>query len=281
MRVTRDEVIGQRDALPAFPRVIDDILQTLDDPDANLNLLVGHVGRDPVLSGKIFAQANAAAGATRRNSTVRDLYTATSLLGLTRLRQTAIIASVAGFLRGALPLREAAGFWSHSAAVGVAAQQVALLARQQADVALIGGLLHDVGQLWLLRFRADDFLPVRQESLRGGVGIEVTEREAFGADHAEIGAWLAEAWSLPAPVVAAIRHHHAPDAGLPQPLVAVVHVAEVLANALDVTDSDAARVITLSAKACDQLGLHWDASAESLFGRIDAVSHHVATYFAT
>lgn len=276
--VTREAVLAQRDALPVFPRVIDDVLATLDDPDANVGQLVAHVARDPVLAAQVFSIANAAASHTRRDGKVRDLYTATSMIGLTRLRQTTIVTSLAGFLRGALPPGLTPGFWEHSAATGVCARQLALHVHQSSDAALIAGLLHDIGQLWLFRFHPEAFMAAWQTAACGEAPIETAERERFGVDHSTIGAWLAESWDLPAPVCAAIRHHHAPDSALHEPLVAVVHVAEVLSNALDLGGSDP-RVGYLSDAACEQLGLSWDESAESLFGRIDAVSHFIATYF--
>lgn len=277
--ITQDEVVAKRDALPAFPRVIEEILVTLDDPEANLNLLVDHVGRDPVLVARVFSQANAVANRTRRNSAVRDLYTATSLIGLVRLRQTAVVTSLAGFLRGALPPALALEFWEHSAAASVCAQQLSAHVRVSGDAALVAGMLHDIGQLWLFRFENELFTGVWQKSVARHATIDAAERECFGVDHTVIGSWLAESWGLPQPICAAIRRHHAPDSALPDTLIAVVHVAEVLSNALDVSGGESRRVTYVSSRACNQLGLKWDESANALFGRIDAVSRHTAGYF--
>lgn len=279
MKVSRDMVIERRDSLPTFPRVIEEVLAGLDNPDANLNMLVRHVGRDPVLSGRVLAQANAAASRTRANATVRDLYTATSLIGLARLRRMTIVTSLAGFIHGALPPGLSPGFWEHSAAAGVSAQQVAVHARIPGDTALIAGLLHDIGQLWLYRFAPDLFMAAWRDSVERKAAIDAAECARFGVDHAEIGAWLAESWGLPPPVCATIHRHHVPDTALSHPLIAVVHVAEVLSNALDVSGGESTRVTHISARACEQLGLRWDDSADALFGRIDAVSQFVATYF--
>lgn len=277
--ISQDEILSRRDALPVFPRVIDEILQSLDDPDANINLLVSHVGRDPVLAARVFALANSAASNTRRNTKIRDLYTATSLIGLTRLRDMAIVSSLTGFLQGALPPGLAPGFWEHSAATGICAQQLALQTHHATDAALIAGLLHDVGQLWLARFEAEAFHAAYQISVARTATIDIAERERFGTDHTEIGGWLAESWGLPKPIVEAIRWHHAPDTALHEALVAVVHVAEVLSNALDLGRSENAHVSYLSPHACKLLDLKWDESAEVLFGRIDGMSQFVTHFY--
>ena len=111
--------------------------------------------------------------------------------------------------------------------------------------------------------------------------IEAVERENFGVDHSVIGAWLAEHWGLPAHIVAAIRHHHAPQEGPDDSLVALVHVAEVLSNALDLAGRPSNRVTSISAPACERLGLVWDDSIHTLFGRMEARSRHANLFFAS
>lgn len=274
-KLTQDEVLAGRSLLPAFPRVVDEILTTLDDPDANMNLLVRHIGRDPVLAARVYEQANSAASRTRSNAKVTDLYTAISLIGLSRLRQTTICSSLSSFMGGRLPPK----FWEHSATAGICAQQLAMHLHQPSDPALIAGLLHDVGQLLMFRLEPELFREALAVAETRTVLIEAAERERFGVDHAQVGAWLAEGWGLPRSVCEAIRLHHKPDAGSGDPLVALVHVAEVLSNALDPGGSGGTHVADLSAKSCEQLGLKWDESAYALFGRIDAVSQFTTTLF--
>lgn len=276
--LSREEVLARRDDLPAFPRVISEILATLDDPDANLNLLVAQVSRDPVLAARVFSQANSAALGTRHESTVRNLYTATSLIGLSRLRQTVLMTQLAGFLRGAQTPQISPGFWEHSVAGGICAEQIAAHARLPTDHALIAGLLHDVGQLWLCRFRTEAFLSAWRRSLTG-TAIEQAEEEAFGVHHALVGAWLLESWGLPEMLCTAVRQHHDPEPDVSQTLAPVLHVAEVVINALHLGYGDHARVTRLSAACCTALDLHWDESALPLFGRIEAISHFTAAYF--
>ena len=69
---------------------------------------------------------------------------------------------------------------------------------------------------------------------------EDVERRLFGGPHAAVGGYLLARWSLPASVVEAVLHHHAPaqcrevEFG---PLTAV-HVANVFAE-VDLTDGEA------------------------------------------
>lgn len=280
-RISQVDVVRQRDYLPAFPRVVGELLATLDDPEANLRVMVDHVARDPVLAARVFAQANMAARQAWGKKTVQDLYAATTLIGLRSLREIVCLVSLAGFFSENTARRVAPAFWEHSVATGVCAQQLAVYASVPRDIGLISGLLHDVGQLWLHRCMPDAFAEVCEQAAQGLHAIDTLEQACFGVDHATIGAWLADSWGLPQSITLAINSHHRPDTALHEPLVAVLHVAEVLSNALDLNGGAENRVGYLSARACQRLNIEWDESFNALFGRIDATSRHLALYFRT
>ncbi|MBV5299707.1 MAG: HDOD domain-containing protein, partial [Rhodoferax sp.] len=271
--ITHDIVIKGSRSLPVFPRIINEILNTLDDPDANLNVLTRCINLDPVITARVLSVANMAAVRGRRESEVSDIYTATSLVGMNRVRHIVMISSLGAFV-GSITLGGGPGkFWQHNVAVGVCCQELALHIAVPVcvDSALIAGLLHDIGQLWLFGHNTGAFQQCWHQALGRNVGI------------AEIGAWLAEYWALPAGIAAAIRSHHAPDcvkdASPEANLIPLVHVAEVLSNALDLTGRTENRINTLSNAACLQLGLVWDADIRSLFGRMEARSCHANRFF--
>jgi HD-like signal output (HDOD) protein len=90
-----------------------------------------------------------------------------------------------------------------------------VLARRErqvnADEAFTTGLLHDVGQLVLaLRFKELYWETFHKAtSTEHVIGLESS---SLGVDHAEVGSWLLEAWSLPPLMVEAVRRHHDLDA---------------------------------------------------------------------
>lgn len=276
--ISRDEVVGCADQLPAFPKVVAQLLTTLDDPDTGLATLAGYIEHDPVIAARVISLANRAGSVRRMDEHVSDVFTAISLIGLAQVRQTVLMLSLVDFLDGVVP---ASYFWEHSAVVGVGCIELASHAPVSIprDMALIAGLLHDVGQLWLHRFHTVAFARAQTTSRVSGLAIDVCERNEFGGvDHATIGAWLASGWGLSDDVIEAIAKHHAPTDDPCPPLVAVVHIAEVLSHALDVTASKDNRVGYLSTPACRTLGLEWDDTAQPIFGRIEARSRHAIAF---
>lgn len=283
IQITQDEVVTRAAGLPSFPRVITEILASLDDPETNLNVLTDFITHDPVIAARVLSFANRAAERTRSIGSVRDIYTATSLIGMGRIREIALVSSLGHFVGSSLPEGTPLSYWQHSVAVGVCAQELAIHidAPVSSDSALIAGLLHDIGQLWFYRFQKDTYKLVRHEAHNQGVGIEAAERKHYSVDHSQIGGWLAEHWALPAGITAAIAHHHDPEAALDDLLVPVVAIAEVLSNALDLTERAENQVTHVSIAACMKLDLAFDSSVQPLFGRIEARSRHANSMFSS
>ncbi len=274
--VTEQRVLASRDALPAFPRVVLQILQTLDDPDASLSLLSRQVETDPVVAARVLALCNRAADAGPGRAPVNDVFTALSLVGMARVRAVATTIKIASFMQDFAPPAALRYYWSHSLACAVCGVEVAHYTHADVcvDASLIACLLHDIGQLWLHRFEPETLQIAMRNAESRGMEIDVAERELFGVDHAAIGGWLARAWGLSDNICQALIHHHAPQGGLPEPLVAVVHVSEVLSHALNLSQAPSSHVRWVSEECCTLLGMDWGDDSQGLFGRIEARSRH-------
>ena len=277
LQITEQVVIERATLMPAFPKVVTDILATIDDDGATLGSLVHHVEHDPVITARVLSIANAAMQGGRTGSDVHDVRNAISRIGLTRLRDIALAVSLAEFAHGC---RMGAYFWEHSVAVGICALELRRFCHKGNDYALVGGLLHDIGQLWMAHFHPAEFQKVRSAVSAGDHSIIQVEQQHFGVDHCFIGQILARHWGLPASVVDAIYYHHEPEAGLDgDELVAIIHVAEVFSNALDLTGRDGNMVPGVSEAACQRLGIDWSQDLSPLLGRIEARAKYASSVF--
>ena len=278
--ITRDTVRKLSRGLPGWPVAITEILNTLDDPDANYNVLIRAIQRDPVITARVLWLANTAALRGQREAEVTDVSTAISLAGVSRLRHVVLISSLNTFAQGA-QVPSGTRFWTHSMAVGVCAEELASHVGEPvtASRALVAGLLHDVGQLCL--FQADRALmqQIQQRSRTDFIDITLLEQEAFGVHHGTVGGWLAEEWHLPENMIDAIVHHHDPSGAPGSPLVDIVHLAEALTQALQLGGTASDRISTLSTASCERLGLEWDENSRALFGRMEARTRHATLFF--
>jgi HD-like signal output (HDOD) protein len=205
MQQFRAEVIARKN-LPTIPTVLAKILQLVDRESASGRELVDVIEHDQALTGKMLRLANSAFfGQSRRVATIPR---AVVLLGFSTVRNLALGVKVWDSLSTGIARPRLEELWSH--AVGVAVATKLLSARLRAgdpDEGFTAGLLHDVGRLVL----AMKFRELYWEAIdAGGEGVspDVVETSAFGIDHAEVGGWLLEAWSLPAAIVDAVRVHH-------------------------------------------------------------------------
>ena len=94
-------------------------------------------------------------------------------------------------------------------------------------------------------------------------GLEV---EALGADHAEVGAALAETWGLPPVLVAPIRYHEEPGNTEPELLTLVrsVSLGNRVADIFLSTEDEGPALETYYAQAKAWFGIQPDEAASTL-----------------
>jgi HD-like signal output (HDOD) protein len=121
--------------------------------------------------------------------------------------------------------------WGHSLQVASSAKRISKLEvhdAKAAEEAFTAGMLHDIGKLVLAVNLPTEYaqaMRLAQSSLE----LPLAEYQVFGANHADVGAYLIGLWGLPVPVVEAVALHHCPSrATRPvfSPLTSV-HVANV------------------------------------------------------
>lgn len=276
--ISQDEVLTRASQLPAFPSVIGQILNTIDNPDTNLKVLIDLIAKDPVMTSQVISRANRIATFGLNTGNITKLSVATTLIGTVTIRHIALIGGFFQFSGAALGDHTA--FAHHSIATGLCNEELGnhLNLGLSPEAMLIAGLLHDIGKLWLLRFRQGSYL---RPNVDPRVPSTDFEMQRYGVDHAQIGYWLAEHWKLPAPLCRAIRHHHTPERHPDDPLIALTHVADVLSRALELAPDADNHVRHLSYHACGVLGMKWDDEVRKLFGRIDAKNCYLIQFFRT
>jgi putative nucleotidyltransferase with HDIG domain len=169
--------------LPTLPAIAQKVLTLADDDDSGLEKLSAIITSDQSLSIRVLSMANSAYYGNRgKVGTIRH---AVVVIGLNMLKQVALSALVCGTLgrRG----KNRADFWKHSFGTAMAATTIANRTRLgDPDLCFMAGLLHDVGKLII-----DAYFPNDPEM-----------------NHTEVGAWMAERWQLPQPLINAMAWHH-------------------------------------------------------------------------
>jgi len=197
------------DKLPSAPEIARKTLATVNRDTASLNDLATLIARDQALAARLLRIANAAFFAVRGR--VTSIAQAVTLLGFSRVRDLVLGLSVWGALEGngANARRFRTRLWMHSAMVASAARMLAERTQVDEADAFTAGLLHDIGKLVLGLRLGDSYWDLLDDAISDGGAAEV-ERTALHCDHATVGAWLLQLWSMPPVLVDAVALHADP-----------------------------------------------------------------------
>ncbi len=209
--------------LPAFPDVALRIQRLLEDDNVSSDRITRVLGTEPQLATKVLTIANSAA-LNPSGIAVSDLRTAVSRMGFDMVR-TAAMTFALNQLRRA---KEFAGLekqmnllWERSVLVGALSYVLARrFARSNPDTALLAGLLHGVGKLYILT-RASKYPDL------------FTDAPSYAAVvrdwHANIAQALLESWGMADIIIEAIHNAEDPDREIRGPanltdILAAAHV---------------------------------------------------------
>jgi len=224
-------LVGSVKDLPVLPRTYMALRQKLAEPEASIRDLVHIVEQDVAISAKVSQLLNSSYfGLPREISSVR---TAVGFLGIDTLQNLVLSAGVFSMFDqlALLPGFSCEELQAHLQLTAKIAGQIPASAHLR-GIAVVGGLLYDVGKLVLAMRAPAHFKRALQGAQTEGHPLYVVETDLMGVSHAEVGAYLLGIWGLPSPVVEAAAHHHNPHR-VPQDsldAVGIVYISNRLAH---------------------------------------------------
>ncbi|WP_158238793.1 HDOD domain-containing protein [Roseateles chitinivorans] len=213
-----------------MPEVGRKLLRSLDDDGVSLGQIAELIGKDSTLAAKVLRLANSARYSP--SHTIGTLQDAAMALGLETLRNLAMAASISATFPEVKGL-DRQRFWRHSVRTAGYARLLAKLLQGDADTAYLAGLMLRTGQLMMAMSEPDQVADVEAHAAEPGSRFSL-EMHRFGCTHADVTAALAAHWHFPADLVEAFKDANAPLEIRPfSMLAAILHLAEVLADACD------------------------------------------------
>ncbi len=206
---TQQRLAQAVEKMPAFPKAVQQVLALCRDINCSPKRLVEVIEHDPVMTVKLLRIVNSASyGLPNKVTSVNQ---AVLFLGLNTVKNLALTFAMIGVL----PSKNVAGFdvgeyLVHSVAVASLARHLAGRPEAggvDADDAYVAGLLHDFGKVVMATHLPDDYREVLAMTEAGGEPLHVVEQRLIGADHAEVGAMLAQHWQFSAELISCIRMH--------------------------------------------------------------------------
>lgn len=229
-------LISQMDSLPVLPKLFEEVVREVQDPNCSLPRVGRIIQQDIGMSAKILQIINSAYFALKHR--VTNVERAVSYLGLDTITSLLLGLNVFSQYRGAtVPGFHVDSLWEHSLRTAMLAKVLAEhegFDRQTQDDAYMAAVLHDAGKLVLASNVPERYAEVLRH-VSEGAGVSEAETAILGTTHAEVAAYVLQLWGLPDAIVEAVAYHARP-AECPQKTAGclmLVHAASGLAEDLE------------------------------------------------
>lgn len=223
-----------------MPTVVLNVLTLTEDPNANAKDIEKILQGDPALCAKLLRVVNSAYfGMQRQVTTVNQ---AIVVLGYRHLRNLVLAVSALSLFKSSNPrMREVQQvLWEQGFGAAAISSEICRLKdlRTSAhEIAFVGALLHDIGQLFLCSSFTATYTDLINRAEAKGMDIVAAERMTLGMDHAELGEELAQRWSMPPALSMLIGRHEGPFKDDRDPIALCVHASARIA--VKISDPDA------------------------------------------
>jgi HD-like signal output (HDOD) protein len=216
--------------LPTLPDLMVKFSAMARDPSVSMTRFAEELSRDQTITGKMLRLVNSSFyGFPGRIGTVTQ---ALIILGIDAVKGLIVTSNVFDSLTP-----EAYPLWRHSILVSLASRHIALMlntpdSKEMTEESAVAGILHDIGTVIFFLESADEYRVACRAAAQRGVPLWRMEREMFGFDHAEIGKWVCDKWTLPAKLAVPIGFHHEPEKAKEHALrTCIVSAANSVVNA--------------------------------------------------
>lgn len=224
-------VVGNK-SIPTMPGAAQKAFTLATDPTAEARDFIEVIESDEALSARVIKIANSVF--FDRGKPSKTIEESVLVIGINELRCLLNATTLTDIFPSKHPVR--AQLWAHDVAVGLIARSLAQrLLPSQAEVAFLGGLMHDVGKLLLIQRSSEDYQKVLKFIEDGNGDYCKAEGSIFVFDHTEVGQLIAERWNFNQELIEVIRNHHnnwqdLVSSGLS--LIALVKAADTFAHSL-------------------------------------------------
>ena len=217
-------------SLPIMPKIAQQAFQLATSPNAEPEDYIAVVERDEGLSARVLKIANSVYYS--RGTDSKTITDAVTVIGVTELKCLMNATALSNFFPSRHPLRTV--FWAHDVAVAITARVLAQALRpEQGDMAFLGGLMHDIGKLFMLQQHTTTYEKVVAHGFEEGLESIDGETLKYPFDHTQVGHLIAERWHFTPDLIAVISRHHKTWQEIPKDsVVALVKTANIICHTL-------------------------------------------------
>ncbi|MDQ7833126.1 MAG: HDOD domain-containing protein [Desulfovibrionaceae bacterium] len=248
-------LVAHETELASFPDIYFQLKEEMESPRSSVGRITALISRDVSLSAKLLRLANSPL--YNFSGAVESIDRAVALIGMDQISTLALGVTAINYFKGIPPeLVDMRSFWRHAVSCGLLAKLLAnAVGVNNVERFFVEGLLHDVGRLILFKkmpYASTDALLYARENR---VPVVEAERVAFGYIHTDVSRPLLTHWRFPSGISDGINHHHDPAEAKNPQQAAIIHVADLMANAMEIAAGNLYVLPPFDPAAWELLGL--------------------------
>jgi len=252
-------------SLPMLPKVTQQVMDLVNDPDSDASDLTGLIQSDPALAGNVMRIANSAAYSP--NAQMTSLQQAIARLGMQNIVEIAMAATM-GPKMFSVPGFESVvkDIWQSSLAIAIWAKEIARIGRRNVESTFLCGLLFQIGRPVMLQT-----VLAQADAATETAALDLETLQCLMAKYqTRVGSELAKQWQLPVAVSQTINgiDSQGPVAGV-QDIVDAIKAAQVFA-AITLTDRHYDGDVLSADPAIVEVNLYSD-DVEKLLNKADSI----------
>ena len=262
------QVLEQFKGIKTLPHVAIRLSKLISDEATSMAQFEEVIRMDPTLVMRLLHLVNSPYYGLRQK--VKNIPRAVVYIGMKNLRNMIVLEALKEIFKNSSngEVFSRSRLWLHSAAVGICSQMISeRIFMKKGEDAFLCGILHDIGLIVEDQVSKEQFTQVCSAWESNTKPFVEYEKEIIGANHCEIGYFLAEDWKFSSDIQQSIRqHHNAMEAVDPESLMGVIQVAEYIVSKMDYTaiqGMQAELSISLTAHIRDNL-MEYKAMTEDL-----------------
>lgn len=242
-------------SLPEIPSIVSELNEVIANPLSSSEDIANVVNKSPSLTATLLRIVNSALYACP--SRIDKVSQAVTLIGTKEIFGLALgISVISIFKKIPKEIINMYSFLRHSIACGIISRILAAHKNMQnTEQLFVSGLLHDLGRVILYIYFPEDSLRIISNCQETEKLLYEEEDEYLGCNHTHIVQYLMQHWKLPLVLENIVLNHHSPSAAPNSVSATIVHLADIMVNALGLGSSGERFVPPLDNAAWEDLDI--------------------------
>jgi HD-like signal output (HDOD) protein len=256
-KVSAKSISAKVAELYSLPSIYTKLEEAIKDPYCELQDLADILLEDAGVSARVLKLANSAF--YNFPSKIDTITKAITIIGTRQLIDIVLATCVINLFKNIdKKTVDMESFWRHSIAVGVCAKIIATYKRESnVERFYLMGLLHDIGRLVMYIQIPDHMRLILEQAQSNNDVLRRCEKAQLEFDFTEVGEYFLEEWKLPESIRKSVGNQYTLRTAVEQEKIgaAIIHVSDVMINALEMGSSGEVCVPALNPAAWEVLNL--------------------------